>query len=358
MTADRKKGLLSASAGSVFWGSSGIAGQFLLINEHIAPAWLTFFRLLTAGFLLLLLTHFFKGNIFALWKDQADRRSLLIFSAFGMLGTQYGYFASIQYSNAPTATILEYLMPILIIFWYCLSEKRRPRMRELFCAFFAIAGTALIATGGDFKSLAISEKALFWGLLSALACALYTVEPVRIIKKYGAPLVVGWGMFTASFFLLPVTVLTPFTGAWIRPCSLPSLMWSFSARSAPLFSTSAAWPISSPRKPALFQPSSRCPPSFSPSSSSASPSVSGSSSAWPSSSWPWQQWQENKGPSAKRLCPPSSMRFADLRGARISTGGKAQTPSGYALDSPIVPAVPVHRFPPHILTSINLYVML
>ena len=62
-------------------------------------------------------------------------------------------------------------MPILIIFWYCLSEKRRPRMRELFCAFFAIAGTALIATGGDFKSLAISEKALFWGLLSALACA-------------------------------------------------------------------------------------------------------------------------------------------------------------------------------------------
>lgn len=85
-------------------------------------------------------------------------------------------------------------------------------MRELFCAFFAIAGTALIATGGDFKSLAISEKALFWGLLSALACAIYTVEPVRIIKKYGAPLVVGWGMFTAAFFLLPVTVLTPFTG--------------------------------------------------------------------------------------------------------------------------------------------------
>lgn len=129
-----------------------------------------------------------------------------------MLGTQYGYFASIQYSNAPTATILEYLMPILIIFWYCLSEKRQPRMMEIFCAFFAIAGTALIATGGDFKSLAISEKALFWGLLSALACALYTVEPVRIIKKYGAPLVVGWGMFTASFFLLPVTALTPFTG--------------------------------------------------------------------------------------------------------------------------------------------------
>lgn len=60
-------------------------------------------------------------------------------------------------------------------------------MRELFCAFFAIAGTALIAMGGDFKSLAISEKALFWGLLSALACAIYTVEPVRIIKNTERP---------------------------------------------------------------------------------------------------------------------------------------------------------------------------
>lgn len=220
MTAERKKGLLFASAGSIFWGSSGIAGQFLLINENIAPEWLTFFRLLCAGFLLLLLAHFLQGHIFSIWQDRKDRTTLLIFSIFGMLGTQYGYFASIRYSNAPTATILEYLMPILIIFWYCLSEKRWPRMVEIFCALFAVAGTALIATGGDFRSLAISEKALFWGLLSALACALYTVAPVKIIKKYGAPLVVGWGMFLASFFMLPAALLTPFTGSINTPVLL------------------------------------------------------------------------------------------------------------------------------------------
>lgn len=220
MTADRKKGILSASAGSVFWGSSGIAGQFLLINENIAPEWLTFFRLFTAGFLLLLLARFLKGNISAIWHDRKDRATLLIFSIFGMLGTQYGYFASIRYSNAPTATILEYLMPILIIFWCCLTEKRWPRTVEIFCTIFAVAGTALIATGGDFRSLAISEKALFWGLLSALACALYTVAPVKIIKKYGAPLVVGWGMFLASFFMLPAALLTPFTGSINTPVLL------------------------------------------------------------------------------------------------------------------------------------------
>lgn len=220
MTADRKKGILSASLGSIFWGSSGTAGQFLLINKNIAPEWLTFFRLLTAGFLLLLFSRFLHGNIGAIWKDKKDRNTLLIFSIFGMLGTQYGYFASISASNAPTATILEYLMPILIIFWYCLTERRWPRRREIFCTIFAVAGTALIATGGSFRSLAISEKALFWGLLSALACALYTVAPVKIIRKYGAPLVVGWGMFLASFFLIPVAAFTPFTGAVDMPVLL------------------------------------------------------------------------------------------------------------------------------------------
>lgn len=220
MTHDRKKGLLFASTGAALWGSSGIAGQFLLINENIAPEWLTFFRLLFAGLLLVLITHFLYGKTFAIWKDKKDRLSLLIFGAFGMLGTQYCYFASIRYSNAPTATILEYLMPILIIFWYCISEKRWPRMVEIFCTIFAVAGTALIATGGDFENLAISGKALFWGLLSALACALYTVEPVKIIKKYGAPLIVGWGMFLASLFLCPVALLTPFTGTIDAPVLL------------------------------------------------------------------------------------------------------------------------------------------
>lgn len=53
MNSDRKKGIIFASLGAVLWGASGIAGQYLLINEQIAPEWLTFCRLLLAGVLLL-----------------------------------------------------------------------------------------------------------------------------------------------------------------------------------------------------------------------------------------------------------------------------------------------------------------
>lgn len=208
----RKRGILFAAAGSILWGSSGIAGQYLLSDCQIAPEWLTFFRLLMAGVLLLCLTALQGESVWAIWKHPKDRKRVLIFGTFGMLLTQYGYFMSIKYSNAPTATVLEYLMPILIIFWNCLSEKRWPRQVEIFCTAFAFLGTVLIATKGDFTALAISPQALFWGLLAAVACALYTIAPVEIIKKYGSSLVVGWGMCIASVVLAPVTVCTTFTG--------------------------------------------------------------------------------------------------------------------------------------------------
>lgn len=212
MTSERRTGILSASIGAALWGSSGIAGQILLQGKGIPPEWLTFFRLLVSGLILVLTAYFLKKDIFSVWKNGKDRLSLLIFGALGMLGTQYCYFAAIRYSNAPTATILQYLMPILIIFWTCFREKRRPSSVETGCTIFAIAGTALIATAGDFSSLSISPLALFWGLLSALSCAIYSVVPVTIIKKYGSPSVVGWGMLIASVVMGLISLFTPFTG--------------------------------------------------------------------------------------------------------------------------------------------------
>ena len=164
MNSNRKKGIIFASLGAVLWGASGIAGQYLLINEQIAPEWLTFCRLLLAGVLLLSLLALQGKKIFEIWKDKEDRISILVFSVFGMMATQYGYFASIAESNAPTATVLEYINPILIIFWNCFREKRLPDRLEIGCTVFAVAGTFLVATGGDFGALAISPKALFWGL--------------------------------------------------------------------------------------------------------------------------------------------------------------------------------------------------
>lgn len=213
MAGMRMKGILMASMGCILWGSSGIAGQFLLGPMQIAPEWLTLCRLLLGGVILLAFSSVKgKESIFAIWKNKQDRIALFFFGALGMLFTQYAYFVSIKYSNAATATVLEYLMPILILGWYCIRLRRPPAKKEILCAVLAIAGTFLIATHGELTKLAISPEALIWGLIAAASCAFYTVEPKRIIQKWGSSLVVGWGMIVAGLVLTPVAVMTPVTG--------------------------------------------------------------------------------------------------------------------------------------------------
>ncbi|MDY6084247.1 MAG: DMT family transporter [Dialister sp.] len=213
MSSMRMRGILMATVGCILWGTSGIAGQFLLVGKQIPPEWLTLCRLLLGGMILLMVSLLKEPQrVFAIWRDGRDGRELFFFGALGMLFTQYAYFVSIKYSNAATATVLEYLMPILILGWYGLKQRRPLTRKEIFCAVFAMAGTFLIATQGELTRLAISPKALIWGLIAAASCAFYTVEPKRIIQKWGAVLVVGWGMIVAGIVLIPLACLTPVTG--------------------------------------------------------------------------------------------------------------------------------------------------
>ncbi len=211
----RFKGISLAAAGSVLWGASGIAGQYILVERGISPEWLTCTRLICAGAILLLIDWLFSGqSIFSIWKAAEDRWSLLAFALLGMLGTQYTYFAAIKFSNAAVATILQYLMPVIIVGWLCVSEGRLPYRREIFCAVFAVLGTVLLVTGGNWGHLSIPAAALCWGLLSAFCASFYTVQPVRMIAKWRASLVVGWGMLAGGICFLPFAQPWAYTVPW------------------------------------------------------------------------------------------------------------------------------------------------
>lgn len=197
------RGILMAVSGCIFWGASGIAGQYLLTDRAIPTYWLTGARLILSGLFLLGLDRILSGrNPCRIWREKRDRLPLVLFGTLGMLGTQYFYFATIKESNAAIATILQYLMAILIVLWVCLRERRLPRLREFWCTLAAVLGTVLIVTGGRWDSLAVSPKALVLGLLSA-AAALYTVQPRDMILRWGAPLTVGWGMIVGGLVRLP-----------------------------------------------------------------------------------------------------------------------------------------------------------
>ncbi|MEY7999135.1 DMT family transporter [Clostridium sp. Mt-5] len=191
----RTKGILLVVISSMFWGISGPIAQYLFQYKNISPEWLTDIRLLSSGIIFLILLYFKKGKkIFDIWKSKYGRRHIILFSTFGLIGTQYGYFVCIKYGNAATATILQYLSPVIIVFYLAIYSKKLPSPREYLSIILALLGTFFIVTKGNIHSLAISNSALFWGILSAFAAAFYVLQPFYIIKKWGCDIVIGWGM--------------------------------------------------------------------------------------------------------------------------------------------------------------------
>ena len=215
MEASRKKGVCLALLGATFWGASSVAAQFLFQQKQMTPEWLVVVRLLSSGFLLLVYDGLKnRAGSFAIWRSASDRGQLLLFAIFGMLSVQYTYFAAIRYGNAATATILQYLMPVIIVCYFALRYWKMPRLLEIISVFLAMFGTLLLVTKGEFGHLALSTKALVYGVTSAFACAFYTVQPRGLLVKWRSPLVTGWAMFVGGACMSLYQPPWQFSGIW------------------------------------------------------------------------------------------------------------------------------------------------
>lgn len=203
-------GVLMVFAGGCLWGFSGACGQFLFQNKEMVSSWLVPVRLLSAGIILLALLGATRGKaVFDVWKDKKDAVHIVLYGLLGMSGCQFAYFTAVQYSNAGTATVLQYIGPALILLWLCLRQHRLPSAREAVGLCLALAGTFLIATHGDPTSLALSPQGLFWGLCAAVFVAVYTLQPAHLLSKHDSATVVGWGMLIGG--LMQMIVLRPWT---------------------------------------------------------------------------------------------------------------------------------------------------
>lgn len=202
--------------GTVCWGLSGTVAQHLFQNEGFHPGWMVTVRLILSGSLLLIGISLWRKDpaVGGIWRNRKDRLRLLLFAILGMLAVQYTYFSAIAAGNAATATLLQYLGPVLITGYWAFSEGRPPNAREIASVLLALAGTFLLVTGGHPDSLSISGAALFWGLASAAALAFYTLYPSKLLRRWGSAPVVGWGMVIGGIALSVVHPPWPSGGTW------------------------------------------------------------------------------------------------------------------------------------------------
>ncbi len=192
-------GSLMTIAGGICWGFSGCCGQYLFQGKGATAAWLVALRLLGAG-VLLMAAGFIrsgKGNL-KIFHSRRDVVHLAVFALAGILMAQYPYFAAIQYSNAGTATVLQYMFPVFILLILCVQGRRFPTKVETLAIVLCLAGTFILGTHGNFRELTLTPKALFFGLLAAFGAVLYNMIPGDLMRRYGVCQVLGFGMLLAG----------------------------------------------------------------------------------------------------------------------------------------------------------------
>ena len=175
---------------------------FLGAGYQVRPAELSGARAVIAFAMVVVYLVVFKRSDLRI----APRRDLPFLLTFGVLGlamVHLTYFMAIERTNVPTAILLEYLAPILVLIVSVLFLGERFTWALPAGVALSVAGCALVvgAIGGGLK---VSPSGIAWGLASAVFFAGYTV-----MGKYAAPRFSAWtllcyGLGAASVFWLVV----------------------------------------------------------------------------------------------------------------------------------------------------------
>ena len=192
-------GIILTLLGATLWGVSGTSVQFIGNFRNMNLEWLLTMRLITAGLLTVLYGWIRQGNaIFNVFRNWRDTLGLVIFGVFGMALCQYTYFRSIVIAGAGIATVLQYLAPSMIIMYLLVRYGKRPSTGEIISVILALVGTICLMGNNGFSFESFRSDVLFWGLLSAVGVAVYSVSPVRLLATYGTIPIVGFGMLLSG----------------------------------------------------------------------------------------------------------------------------------------------------------------
>jgi drug/metabolite transporter (DMT)-like permease len=116
---------------------------------------------------------------------------VIAFGLAGVAGCQLFYFNAIATMPVGVALLLEYLGSVLVVGWLWARHGQRPRRLTVAGAAASIAGLILVLnlTG----AAGINPVGVMWGLLAAVALAIYFVLSAATGDEPLPPIVMAWG---------------------------------------------------------------------------------------------------------------------------------------------------------------------
>ncbi|MDQ3388519.1 MAG: DMT family transporter [Gemmatimonadota bacterium] len=190
-------GYLYIVLAAVLWGLLGPASR-VTFREGVEPLEVAFWRAALAALL-------FGVHARARRETRVAARDLPAVLTFGVVGVGllYGaYFLAVEEGGAALAAVLLYTAPLWVAILATLFLGERMGSFEVAALALAITGVAGIAlsSGG---SVLVTPVALFWGLLSGWAYALYYIFGKKYFQRYSAPTLFLYALPTGALALLP-----------------------------------------------------------------------------------------------------------------------------------------------------------
>ncbi len=208
MISEQTRGIVLASGAGLCWGCMSVAAQYLFTDLGFSPEDLVSLRLLASGALLIAIDFLLNPrNVVAPVFRRENLPAVLLYGA-SVLSGQYTFFLSIAHTNAGTAAILIGTQPLMILLWLAFHDGRHITPREGFCLLLALFGVGCLVTKGDLSSLDFSAAGVVFGLLSAASGAFSTIQPRNVLRRIGAGLTAGWGLFAGG------CIMTVFNPPW------------------------------------------------------------------------------------------------------------------------------------------------
>ena len=220
------KGMLLIFLCTFMWALNGNVGAYIFQYKGFTPDVLVAVRLIIVGIVLFINDLYHSGRYaFRVVRKKENIPSFLLYSLGGILCMQFGYFTAISYSNAPTATLIQYLGMFFVIFVVAIKERTWPKPIVYPTLAVCMYGLFLLVTGGDPSNLKVNSQAILWGLVSAVGFMNFNLAPTGLSKTYRSMEIMGPSMllggivltlvarpdFTAPTWDLPATLCVLFT---------------------------------------------------------------------------------------------------------------------------------------------------
>ena len=195
------KGTIYSLLSGLIWGICGILGEYFFTHYQVSSGWITSMRLTLAGSLVLIWSAMqLKSQVLDIWRDKKNYLPFLAYAILGIFSVQFFFYLCVEYSNATTATILQFISPVFILFYNRMVYKKKASLSAILYVLVAMLGVFLMATRGDLSQLSMTPLALITGLLSAVGVMFNVILPQPFAKRYGFIPTVGWGMIIAGLF--------------------------------------------------------------------------------------------------------------------------------------------------------------